>query len=203
MRPSQLLPICGCYIMLAAASVPAVPLNAVTGLTRGKKRSAATPVTIDGVVFPTGYPDLVPTSTVDLATDSTYTTQNVSPTRVPMGSATSSQIPLRTETEVLQCVANVSGTVLATPCPSSTTETVREPVTVDGIVYSTGFPDLVPTSRVNLATDSTFTTQAVSPTRVPDATATGILQENDAAKKTSGTVRLSPPLLGMLLTWLR
>jgi len=45
------------------------------------------------------------------------------------------------------------------------------PVTIDGIVYPTGFPDLVPTSEVNLATDTTGT-RTISPLLMPTVVAT-------------------------------
>ncbi|KAK3113948.1 hypothetical protein LTR53_008232 [Teratosphaeriaceae sp. CCFEE 6253] len=140
------------------------------------RRSA--PVTINNVVYPTGYPDLVPSSTVDLATDSTHLTQDVSPIR----NLVSSSLALA-----------------ATPTSSTTTGRIESvtasPETIDGLVYPTGFPDLVPSTTINMATDSTFTTQEVSPTRVAasSATATTALDDSSEAKTvTSGAIGLRP-----------
>ncbi|KAK3069563.1 hypothetical protein LTR53_011995 [Teratosphaeriaceae sp. CCFEE 6253] len=150
----------------------------------------AAPVTINDVVYPTGYPDLVPSSTVDMATDSTHLTQDVSPIR----NLVSSSLAL-----------------VATPTTSIATVRIESvtasPETIDGLVYPTGFPDLVPSTTINMATDSTFTIQEVSPTRVAaiSATATAALDDSSEAKTaTSGALGLRPPMiLQVAIAWLR
>ncbi|KAK1075283.1 hypothetical protein LTR33_009553, partial [Friedmanniomyces endolithicus] len=135
-----------------------IPAQAVTLARRGEA------VTVDGVVYSTGYSDLVPTSTVDLATDSTFSTQIISPTRVLLAASTTT---LGAEVITASSTSAASGSAIPTSASETTScaSTSAFPVTIDGIPYTTGFPDVVPSTTLNLATDSTFTTQNVNPTR--------------------------------------
>ncbi|KAK1814121.1 hypothetical protein LTR12_011479 [Friedmanniomyces endolithicus] len=167
-----------------------ISAQAVTVAKRGEA------VTVNGVVYSTGYSDLVPTSTVDLATDSTFSTQIISPTRVLLAVSTTAVGTEAITTSSTSAASSSKNFADITSCASTT----ALPVTVDGILYTTGFPDVVPSTTVNIATDSTFTTQDVSPTRLAAATSTAALGDsNDGLKKTtSGASGLRPPFVGLL-----
>lgn len=184
-----------------------MPEHPVTLARRG------TPVTVDGVVYSTGFPDLVPSSTVDLATDSTFSTQNVSPTRMPATtiSSTAAGEVIRTESATVICQTSASGSMSSIACPSESISASGSPVTVEGIVYPTGFPDLVPSTTVNMATDSVGGTQDVSPTRMlstasptttmataASSTAAGTVEDKKKGA-TSGAAAVRSPLFGMLM----
>ncbi|KAK1093072.1 hypothetical protein LTR48_003053 [Friedmanniomyces endolithicus] len=166
-----------------------IPAQPVTVAKRGEA------VTVDGVVYSTGYSDLVPTSTVDLATDSTFSTQIVSPTRILLAAATTA---VGAEVNTASSTYATSGWTNPADITSCAFTTAL-PVTVDGILYTTGFPAVVPSTTLNMATDSTFTTQNVSPTRLAAATATTALGDsNDGKKVTNGASGLKPPFMGLL-----
>ncbi|KAK0933611.1 hypothetical protein LTR29_014783 [Friedmanniomyces endolithicus] len=169
-----------------------IPAQPVTVARRGQ------PVTVDGVVYSTGYSDLVPTSTVDLATDSTFSTQIVSPTRVLLAASTT---VVGAEVITVSSTSAASGSAITTSASNTTScaSTTAFPVTADGIPYTTGFQDVVPSTTLNMATDSTFAAQDVSPTRLAAATATTALGDsNDGKKVTSGASGLRPPFVGLL-----
>ncbi|TKA61522.1 hypothetical protein B0A55_10902 [Friedmanniomyces simplex] len=158
-------------------------------------------LTVDNIVYSTGFPDLVPTSTIDLATDSTFTTQDVSPTReLFYSSSTPSALDTASTASQAAYATSVSVDSTLSSGSSSKASTTAFPMTVDGAVYPTGYPDLVPSTTVDVATDSTFTTQNVSPTRVAAATATAVAYgySSDAKKVTSGASGLRPPVRELL-----
>ncbi|KAK0790557.1 hypothetical protein LTR91_003731 [Friedmanniomyces endolithicus] len=169
-----------------------IPAQAVTVAKRGEA------VTVDGVVYSTGYSDLVPTSTVDLATDSTFSTQIVSPTRVLLAASTTAvgtEVIIASSAFVISSSTYPANAANTTSCVSTT----ALPATLDGILYTTGFPAVVPSTTLNMATESTFTTQNVSPTRLAAATAsTALGDSNDGKKVTNGASGLKPPFMGLL-----
>lgn len=101
-------------------------------------------------------PDRLPTSTVDLEKRNILVPGYLIPTTTPDPATWSG-----------------SQTVSPDRLPTSTVGLAKRdaPVTVDGIVYPTGFPDLVPTSKVDIATD-TAGTRTISPQLIPTAVAT-------------------------------
>ncbi|KAK0334963.1 hypothetical protein LTR59_013095 [Friedmanniomyces endolithicus] len=169
-----------------------IPAQAVTVAKRGEA------VTVDGVVYSTGYSDLVPTSTVDLATDSTFSTQIVSPTRVLLAASTTAvgtEVIIASSAFVISSSTYPANAANTTSCVSTT----ALPATLDGILYTTGFPAVVPSTTLNMATESTFTTQNVSPTRLAAATAsTALGDSNDGKKVTNGASGLKPSFMGLL-----
>ncbi|KAK0261208.1 hypothetical protein LTS09_004472 [Friedmanniomyces endolithicus] len=158
-----------------------IPAQAVTVAKRGEA------VTVDGVVYSTGYSDLVPTSTVDLATDSTFSTQIVSPTRVLLAASTTAvgtEVIIASSAFVISSSTYPANAANTTSCVSTT----ALPATLD-----------VPSTTLNMATESTFTTQNVSPTRLAAATAsTALGDSNDGKKVTNGASGLKPPFMGLL-----
>ncbi|KAK5114381.1 hypothetical protein LTR85_010203 [Meristemomyces frigidus] len=120
------------------------------------------------------FSDLVPSTTVDLATDSTYTTQNVSPAR----DATSS---------------------VTLAAASTNTAASKTTIAAESWQGTSSFPNLVPTTTVNMATD-TAGTRTISELREATGTASaGAASASDSSdgKKQSGAV----PALRMPGRW--
>ena len=184
----DLVPTKPVHLALGAA-VSASPLRVADAAVTLEKRGE--PVTLDGVVYPTGYPNLVPTSTVDLATDSTFTTKDIPAattwSTVSETDSASAVATLHTEAVLLHCVANVSGTAYTTACPTTSATKTYSPVTVDGVVFPTGFPDLVPSTTVHLST----------------AAATVAQYDTVDKKQTSAGAAVRQPFAGSLKALLR
>jgi len=111
------------------------------------------------------FPNLVPSTTVDLATDSTGVSFTGTPKFVP-----STIVTLPGEPTTSGCVVSISDYSYVTTCadtvlPSTTAVAAWALATSS----SNTFPDLVPSSTVNLATDSTGL-QTISPLRIVTTT---------------------------------
>lgn len=123
------------------------------------------------------FPDLVPSTTVDLATDSTYTTQNVSPDRNP------------TSTVVLAAASTTAASGFATSSTNATLSTTTS--AAESWQGTSSFPDLVPTTTVNIATDTagvrtTSKARAATSTASTSTTYASSVADSNDSKKESG-----------------
>lgn len=168
-------------LLLLSATANSSPISPSKPETQGLgNREANAPVTIDSIVFPTGFPELVPTKRLHYKVEAASSTRSIVVAETPVtlrkrgepvtidGVVWSTGFPDLVPPKALHIEVGAATSPLSIWVPTTTVELVTlakrtdAAATIDGIVYPTGFPDLVPSSKVTLTTYTAFAASPVS-----------------------------------------